>query len=84
MRLYVLEFGTDFFFTDGFVLYCTVCEVKVAADKKYIKQHITRDKYLRGIQKRNEQKTSQPMYSVYGNSSFNQDQSILNCKYTIT
>lgn len=76
MRLYVSEFGADVFSTDGLVLFCKVCEVKVAADKKYtIQQHITRDKHLRGIQKRNEQMTSltQPMYSEYGNSNFNLD-----------
>jgi len=76
MRLYVSEFGADVFSTDGLVLFCKVCEVKVAADKKYtIQQHITRDKHLRGIQKRNEQTTSltQPMYSEYGNSNFNLD-----------
>lgn len=53
MRLYVSEFGADVFSTDGLVLFCKVCEVKVAADKKYtIQQHTTRDKHLRGIQKR--------------------------------
>jgi hypothetical protein len=59
MCLYVSEFEADVFSTDGLVLYCKVCEVKVAADKKYtIQQHITRDKHLRSIQKRNKQTTS--------------------------
>jgi hypothetical protein len=76
MRLYVSEFGAEVFSTDGLVLYCKVCEDKVAADKKYtIQQHITCDKHLHGIQKRNEQTTSltQPMYSEYVNSNFNLD-----------
>jgi hypothetical protein len=57
MWLYISEFDADVFSTNGLVLYCKVSEVKVAADKKYtIQQHITRDKHLRSIQKRNEQR----------------------------
>lgn len=57
---------------------CFVKSVKLKLQqiKKYtIQQHITRDKHLRGIQKRNDQTTSltQPMYSEYGNSNFNLD-----------
>jgi len=50
LRLYVSEFGADIFSTDGVVLYCNACDIKVAADKKFtIQQHITRDKHLRAV-----------------------------------
>jgi len=32
---YVKQFGEDTFATDGTMLYCKICEVKVSAEKKF-------------------------------------------------
>ena len=32
---FINEFGNDIFSTDGTVLFCKICEVKVAADRKF-------------------------------------------------
>lgn len=40
------------FSTDGQILCCKICEVKVAADKKFtITQHVSRDKHKQGLQR---------------------------------
>jgi hypothetical protein len=42
---YVKQFGEDTFTTDGTMLYCKICEVKVSADKKFtVTQHIKTNK----------------------------------------
>jgi len=33
---YVNEFGRDVFTTDGTILLCTICNIKVAAEKKLV------------------------------------------------
>jgi len=44
---FVNKFGNDVFSTDSTVLFCQICEMKVAADKKFtIKQHISRIKHI--------------------------------------
>lgn len=35
LRLYVNEFGKDVFSTDGIILFCKICEVKVLPEKNY-------------------------------------------------
>lgn len=53
LQLNISEFGADIFSTDGSVLYCNACYIKVAVDKKFtIQQYITRDKHVRAVQKR--------------------------------
>ncbi|KAF0707596.1 PC4 and SFRS1-interacting protein isoform X1, partial [Aphis craccivora] len=53
LRSFVSEFGANIFFTDGMVLFCKVCNVAVASEKKFtIQQHISRDKHARGIQRK--------------------------------
>ena len=55
LRAYVQEFGENIFSTDGKILFCKVCEVKVAAEKKFtITQHISRDKHLRALNRKKE------------------------------
>jgi hypothetical protein len=52
LRLYVDEFGKDVFFTDGTILFCRICEVKVLPQKKItILQHISLDKHVQGLQR---------------------------------
>ena len=41
LNSYVIEFGKNIFQTDGKVLTCQVCSVRVNGDRKYlVKQHI--------------------------------------------
>jgi hypothetical protein len=40
------------FSTDGLVLLCKVYNVKVAVDKRFTIQHISRDKHINGVQRR--------------------------------
>lgn len=52
LRGYVREYGSDVFSTDGQILLCKICEVKVAAGKKFtITQHVSRDKHKQGLQR---------------------------------
>lgn len=47
---YVKEFGRDVFTTDGTILLCKICNIKVAAEKKFsIQQHISREKHINGL-----------------------------------
>ncbi|PSN30719.1 hypothetical protein C0J52_22188 [Blattella germanica] len=60
LRQYVTEFGEEVFSNDGRVLFCKVCEIKVAADKQFtVQQHIGREKYLKGFKILNKRKVSQ-------------------------
>ena len=34
LKQFVAEFGDDIFSTDGYILYCKMCDTKVAAEKK--------------------------------------------------
>jgi len=53
LRGYVREYGSDVFSTDGQIVFCKICEVKVAADKKFtITQHVSRDKHKQGLQRK--------------------------------
>lgn len=59
LRAYVSEFGEDIFTTDGTILYCKICDVKVSAEKKFtVNQHIARDKHINGIEKKLQHKSS--------------------------
>jgi hypothetical protein len=41
------------FSTDGQILFCKICEVKVAAGKKFtITQHVSRDKHKQGLNRK--------------------------------
>ncbi|KAJ4429318.1 hypothetical protein ANN_26322 [Periplaneta americana] len=45
LKQYVSQYGEKVFSTDGTVLYCQLCSVKVAAEKKFtVEQHVNRDK----------------------------------------
>jgi len=46
----VREFGENFFSTDGQIILCKFCEVKVSHDKRYsITQHIKTEKHLKSV-----------------------------------
>jgi hypothetical protein len=50
---YVNEFGKDIFSTDGEILFCKICEIKVASEKKFtVVQHISRNKHVQGLRRR--------------------------------
>jgi len=51
-RLYtfILEIGEDVFSTDGLVILCKICGVKIAFKKKFtLKQHIASGKHVRAL-----------------------------------
>ena len=76
LRKYVNEFGGDIFSTDGTILFCKVCEVRVSAEKKFtIQQHVASNKHIIGVQKKNDKETSclQTLITTSSNSCFNSD-----------
>jgi len=57
LQAYVSEFGEKIFSTNGSILYCKICNVKVAAEKKFtVTQHVARDKHLHGLKKKNKKR----------------------------
>jgi hypothetical protein len=51
LNSFVNHFGKEIFLTDSCVLFCKICEVKVAADKKFtVKHHILRNKHINGVE----------------------------------
>jgi len=75
LRAFIQEFGQDIFFTDGTVLLCNICNVKVSAEKRFfIEQHLLRDKHILGVkrcelQKEVEEKTTQSFITDTPNRS---------------
>lgn len=56
LKRYVSEFGSDIFSTDGHVLYCKMCEIKINFEKKYnIPQHMKTDKHHKSVKRQNDQ-----------------------------
>ena len=46
LRCYVREFGENTFSSDGVILFCKLCEVKVAAEKRFtVQQHCNTAKH---------------------------------------
>lgn len=39
VRMYVAEFGENIFESDGGILFCKVCEIKVNSVKRYLLSH---------------------------------------------
>jgi hypothetical protein len=80
LNSFVNHFGREVFSTDSIVLFCKICEVKLAADKKFtIEQHISRKKHVNGVELKKiqqEQSTSKIQRLITEpskKSSFNQD-----------
>jgi hypothetical protein len=43
---FIKEFGEKYFTTDGIILFCKLCEVKVMAEKRFrVQQHCNTDKH---------------------------------------
>ncbi|KAL4153127.1 hypothetical protein QTP88_000960 [Uroleucon formosanum] len=77
LRSYVQQFGEEIFSTDGSVLFCKICEVRVAAEKKFtVTQHVSRDKHLRAleIQKNRKSAVVQTLFNtIPKNNAFTTD-----------
>lgn len=59
---FVSRYGEKVFSTDGNILFCKLCEVRVAAEKKFtIDQHVKREKHIRGLQLLEGKKTTHQM-----------------------
>jgi len=74
---YVSEFGENVFSSDGPVLFCKLCEIRVSIDRRYIViQHLKTDKHSHAI-KRHQNATSskvQQQLTLYSNkSTFSED-----------
>lgn len=55
LKKYVSEYGADFS-TDGHVLYCKMCEIKIKFEKKYnVSQQIKTDKHQKNVKRKNDQ-----------------------------
>jgi hypothetical protein len=66
----VREFGDNIFTTDGTILYCKIGDIKVSDEKKFnVSQHVTRDKHMMGIEKRNQQEISTTQTLLNGPST---------------
>ncbi|KAJ4428403.1 hypothetical protein ANN_24423 [Periplaneta americana] len=51
LKQFVSEYGDTVFSSDGTILYCNICEVKVSAEKRFtVDQHVNREKHKRGLQ----------------------------------
>lgn len=75
---FVKEFGEHIFTSDGKILFCKLCEVKVSATKRFlVTQHLTTAKHKHAFnqRKRREQSTSQLLLTENTNkkSDFNSD-----------
>jgi hypothetical protein len=58
LKQIVIEFGDDIFSTDGDILYCIMCDTKVAAGKRFmVQQHIDREKHTWGVKILNKKKS---------------------------
>jgi len=72
LRSYVREFGENIFSTDGQVILCKLCEVKVGHDKRYsITQHIKTEKHLKSVSL--SQTKKQNVQSLLTNTVLNKD-----------
>ncbi|KAL4153881.1 hypothetical protein QTP88_001714 [Uroleucon formosanum] len=75
LRNYVSEFG-NIFTTDSKILFCTVCNIKIASDKCFsVTQHIATEKHQRGVNHTENKKKTQQLISKDSSSksSFNND-----------
>ena len=60
LRQYITQSGENVFSTDGTILFCKVCEVKVTADKRFtVQRHTGHEKHLRALENVNKRKVSQ-------------------------
>lgn len=71
------EFGSEILSTDGFVLFCKVCELKINFEKKFnISQHIQTEKHIKSAKRQKDQvqrKSQQLLTNQPTKSDFNKD-----------
>ncbi|KAL4090763.1 hypothetical protein QTP88_025540 [Uroleucon formosanum] len=77
LRDYVSEFESAILSTDGFVLFCKVCELKINFEKKFnVSQHIRTEKHLKSAKRQKDQvqrKSQQLLTNQPTKSDFNKD-----------
>jgi len=74
LKRYVSEFGPDIFSTDGHVLYCKMCEIKINFEKKYnISQHMKTDKHQKSVKRQNDQEQRKLQQLLTNQSSAKSD-----------
>lgn len=67
LRELVSEFGAEVFSTDGSILFCKYCEVKVSAEKRFhVQQHIGREKHIKAASRAAEKRQSQLLLGQSG------------------
>lgn len=73
LRAFVQEFGHNIFSTDGLVLFCKICNVKVTAEKRFaVQQNLSRDKHINGVERsklQNEKNNTQSFITDVPNRS---------------
>jgi len=63
-----MEFGKNIFSTDGFILYCEICEANVSINNKFrTQQHVRRDKHKNALTKTENNKNVQPFIHQHSN-----------------
>jgi len=73
LRGFVKEFGEHVLTTDGSILYCKLCEVKVGSERRFtVEQHMNTAKHIR-LSKQKEKNDKQQLISNTKISSFNLD-----------
>jgi len=76
LHKFILEFDEDVFSTDGLVILCKICGVKIASEKNFfLKQHIASGKHVRALQRKETQDkaTTQIFILDTKKSSFNEE-----------
>jgi len=76
LKKIVREFGENVLMTDGNIIFCKLCEVKINSDKKYnVQQHIGREKHKEALKKLEAEKHNavQPFIQQFCKSDFNAD-----------
>jgi hypothetical protein len=56
LKGFVQDFGEQYFSTDGEILFCKLCEVKFAAEKRFTVQHCRTTKHKNNLSR----------HSIYG------------------
>ncbi|KAL4092042.1 hypothetical protein QTP88_026616 [Uroleucon formosanum] len=69
LNSFVLEYGTDIFKTDGSILFCKLCEVKINSDRKFVvTQHVNNEKHKRAVIRKNEKNKNSEIQQLVANT----------------
>jgi hypothetical protein len=70
LKSFVDEFGNYVFSTDGTVLYCKVCEIKVGSERRFtFEQHLKTAKHIRTADRQKQTQSQQLICNVVGKKS---------------